>query len=794
MPALIILTGVLFRTVYLFEVSQDPGFSHPIYDPEYNAYWARSLATGDWTVPEGMTDPEIRTTPHGRPPGYPWFLAAVYAVFGVNDYAPRIIQMLVGVANALLLYAMGKRLFGNATGFLAGLFMALYWVFPYFEGILTYPSIAIFLLLTMLTLLVHWYENPMLRWVIPAGMFLGAFALFRPNGLLIAPCVLTWMGWVLRNRSVSLWRIGTMLVTFTIGCAGVLAPAFIRNYIVARDVVFISSYGGINFYVGNHPEASLVEPRIPELMDLAGIEHWSCFDYPAIVRGLAVAQGRDSIKYSDANRYFYRKAFSFIASDPLSFLRNLGLKTLLLFGPREITNDTVMEYDKRFSRILGPIPGFPWVLAFSLLGIVIFAKGTKVNYHPDARACGWLFLSIVFFYSLSVIIYFIAGRYRVPIIPILLLFAAYGVIHVAVLIREHRLLNAGAYLLLLISLIFAAHWNITGYVPSEATWHLRRALAFTAQGNDAEARSEYLRAETLGADSSIIYANLGRLHFKNGEIQSGLDMYNKGLEKNPHNTIIRNNLGYELFKLNHLDAAIQHLKQAVAFNPRFVLARINLGNALAEKGDFNAALAQFEEAMRLNPKEPSAPYNAARVSFAKGDYIKAVELYHVTLALSPAYALALNNLGYSYEVQGEYEKALPYYQRAIAAEPAFLLAYNNLGNVLLTLGRSEQAENILLQALEREPENLYALYNLGRVYVAMQAWEKALVYTRKALQVNSEYVPALIQLAIAHSGRGEAAPAIEALEKALTISPEDAEAAKRLADLKEAKIQETKDP
>lgn len=783
MPVVILSMAITLRVIYFVEITQEPEFSHPIYDPEYNAYWARSLATGDWTVPAGMPDPEIRTTPHGRPPGYPWFLATIYSLFGVNDYAPRIIQMLIGLLNALLLYGIGKRLFGITAGFISGVFMAVYWVFPYFEGILTYPSIAIFLMLLLFVTLLHWYETGRSWHALLAGLLLGIFALFRPNGLLIAPCILGWMGFVCRAKGGSIKRVASLAVLFIVGCVSILTPAFIRNYCVARDFVFISSYGGINFYVGNHPDASLVEPRIPELIELAGIEHWSCFDYPSIVRGLAANQVRDSIKFSEANRYFYRKAFSFITEQPVLFLRNMGLKTLLLFGPREITNDTVMEYDKRFSCILGYMPGFPWVLGLFLFGLLVFTMDSKTslpNTMRHLRPYGWLLILIFVFYSLSVVIYFVAGRYRVPLIPIMLLFSACGLAHLVSMIKERRLALFSINILTLSLLIYAAHCNITGYSPSESTWHLRRALAFTAQGETQKAQEEYLRAEELGADSSIVYANLGRIHLEMGQTELGLGFYKRGLEKNPNNAIIRNNLGYELYKLHDLDEAIEHLRHAVRVNPRFFLARMNLGNALADKGELDEALAQFVAAERLNSKEPAAPYNVARMFFMKGDYQSAIFYYQRSLSIMPDYSLALNNLGYCLEIQGKYEEAIPYYERAIAADPAFMLAYNNLGNALAAAGRLEKAERVLLEALHKTPEDFNIHYSLGRVYVSSKSWDQAFASTQEALRINPDYVPALVQLGLLYNRRGEKELAFKALERAKTLSPDDAAILKQL--------------
>lgn len=776
MPVCILVAGILLRGAYLVEVSGTPEFSHPIYDPEYNAYWARSLATGDWSVPPGMPDPEIRTTPHGRPPGYPWFLAAVYILFGLNDYAPRIIQMLIGLANALLLFVIGKRLFGPATGFLSGMFMAVYWVFPYFEAVLSYPSVAIFVLLLMILALMRWYEERKPAWLAVAGGLLGVFALFRPNALLLAPLLFLWVGGVFWKGGVPWKRAAAALILFSVSCVSVLVPAFVRNYVVARDVVFLSSYGGINLYVGNHPRASLVEPRIPELKELAGIENWSCFDYPAIVRGIAAAQGRDRIKFSEANRYFYRKAFDSILEDPGTFLRNLGRKTLLFFGPREITNDTVMEYDKRFSRVLGPMPGFPWVLSFFGLGLFLFlldAFRSSRETPARERNLGMVLLCILCVYCASVILYFVAGRYRVPVIPLMLLFASYGIVALARAFREGRWRTGFAGLAVLACVAPLACGNLSGYEPSRGTWHLRRAMAFTAAGEDGKAREEYLRALEYGADSAVIYANLGRLYFDNNEIEPGIDMYKRGLERNPDDAIIHNNLGYELYKLGRIDEAVEHLAAAVRVNPRFMLARMNLGNVLADRGDTEAALEQFQEAMKLDPGEPAAPYNVARMLFARGDTDGAIAHYEKVLEMAPDHVQALNNLGYCHESRGEFDQAISLYRRAVTADPAFTLAYMNLGNALLQVQRYGEAAEAYSRVLEQAPSNVPILCNLGRAYMGLGEWDRALSCFEKAVDLDAAHVASWYQMGLAYLGRGELSKAVESLEKALTLAPDD---------------------
>ena len=147
------------RLVYFYERVHAPDFAAPILDPQLNDYWARALVTGGWPPPPGAADPEIRTTPYGRPPGYPFTLALIYALFGLHYAAPVLIQMLLGVGNALLAFVIARRVWGNLAGLVAAALMGTYWANIYFEGELTCPVWTTTLTLAVLLLLLQWHER-----------------------------------------------------------------------------------------------------------------------------------------------------------------------------------------------------------------------------------------------------------------------------------------------------------------------------------------------------------------------------------------------------------------------------------------------------------------------------------------------------------------------------------------------------------------------------------------------------------------------------------------------------------
>jgi len=695
---IILVAGLCLRALYLAEIAREPTFSHPLYDPQYNDYWARGLVTGDWTLPPDVNDPEIRTTPHGRPPGYPWFLAAVYSVFGVNDWSPRLVQTALGLGSGVLIFLLGRALFGGTVGLVAAALMMSYWAFIYFEGLLTYPAVVVFLLLA-LALAVRWWAAGRGVWrALAVGLLLGLFGLFRPNGLLYAPVLVAWMAWVAHRHGEGRrwWRSA---VAVTIGVVAVLTPGAVRNFAVARDFVFVSSYGGLNFYVGNNAEASCVEPRIPELKDLVGIDNWCCFDYAAIVRGLANKLGRERMTFSEANAYFYRQGLDFVAHHPAEFVKKTAKKALLFWGPREVTNDTVMAYDKRFSRVLQLLPGFPFVVALFALGLALWLRdrrAEKAAAATDAVAYETSVAILLFIvaYFLSVIPFFIAGRYRVPIIPFLLLFGAYGLVRLGRFAAARDGRRFALWGLFALAALRLAYWNPTGYEPSRQTWYLRQALAWTAHGDPDEAIRTYGEAERAGPPSAPVEANLGRLLLERGRIDESIEHLRKALEIAPDDAVAHNNLGYALAGLGRANEAIQHYQAALEAQPGLSITRMNLGNTLAGEGRYAEALEQYGEVARREPENAVALRNMARVHEIEGRWDEAEALYRKTLELAPDSPEAHNGLGYLFERQGRLDEAAAEYEKALALNPGFALALNNLVNVYTAQGDLDKAADI----------------------------------------------------------------------------------------------------
>ncbi len=771
----ILTVGLSLRGLYLAEIVHKPDFSSPGLDAGYHDYWARGLVTGDWSLPVYVTDPEIQTTPFFRPPGYPYFLALVYRIVGPDYLAIRALQMALGAVNILLAFLLGRRWFGPRVGLTAAALMSVYWVFPYFEGQLLEPVLLVGLGLAMVHVLSSWTARFSFGRALAAGLLFGLFVLIRPNVLPFGLAALLWAWWIARRHPGRTHRWATAAAGFVLGAAVAISPATVRNYAVGHDRVLVSANGGVNLFLGNNEYADGFTPDHP---DIGG---WSCFDYPSIVRKLEREAGR-TLRYSEASSLFARKAAQFARTDPLRVLQLALKKTLLFWGPVEVSNEEEDECERANSRILRRIPvGFPLALTLFVLGLGIMIRESRAT--PSEREAPsreqWeaivLMLLFVGVYFLSFVPFFIAGRYRVPIIPFLLLIGSYGLERLVRWAgrREGRKVMNWVYVGMVAYLL--ASINVTGYAPNWAVWHYFRGVASGRTGRADAAEKEYREAMRLKADYVEPRLNLATLLQTQGKTNEAIELLSEALHIRPSLYEAHNNLGAIFFTQGNRDMAIAHFSEAVRLNPESASARDNLGKALAHNGLLDAAVAQLREAVRLRPRFAEAYYHLGLALYQQKKTTEAAACFAEALKANPDSAEAHNLLGAILAEQKQTREALGHFEKALQLKPGFGEAHFHLGLALLQQGRIDEATTHLREAVRIDPKDAEARYNLGYVLAVRGDREKALREQEEALRLEPDMPEAHHQMALLLLLDGQAEKSLAHFARAIALKPDQAQ-------------------
>jgi len=105
-------------------------------EPRYAEISREMLAERSWVVPVLHSQPYL-----DKPPMFYWLIMASYQVFGVQDWAARLVPGLAGVLTVLLTWLWGKAVVGERSAFWGALILCLSARFVYLERLLTFDSV-----------------------------------------------------------------------------------------------------------------------------------------------------------------------------------------------------------------------------------------------------------------------------------------------------------------------------------------------------------------------------------------------------------------------------------------------------------------------------------------------------------------------------------------------------------------------------------------------------------------------------------------------------------------------------
>jgi len=721
----VVLFAFGLRLAYIWQLRSSPLFAHPQMDELYHDQWAQAITGGEL----------FAAGPYFRAPLYPAFLAAIYTVFGHDYLVARVVQALLGSLSCGLLFLIGRRVFGTAVGAIAAFVAASYWMLIYFDGELLIPVLIVFLDLLLIWLLLRAMHGPSARAYGLAGVVLGLSAIARPNILLFGPAIVLWLVVIYRGRW---WRALQYVVCVTAGCLLVVLPITVRNYIVGGDLVLIASQGGVNFYIGNNPDSdgrTAIVPGTPG-------DWWG--GYHATIARAEQARGR-KLRASEVSNYYYEQAWRFIRSQPGDFLRLTACKFRLFWSRWEISNNKSIHYwTERFTPIVRFLPIRFWLIGpLGILGLVLCGR-RRAELFPI-----WGFVLV---YMVGVVAFFCTARYRMPVIPPLILLGVYALFEAIRAVRRARwaVLAGGAAVLALAGAL----------------------VGFTPDGEDS-------------VENPSSYVMMGNAYEEEGRLDLAIESHRRALELDPGHLLARYNLGTVLAQSNRFSEAIVELRRALSTPPQLkygetretiASAHNNLANALVETGELAEAVEHFRVAVRLYPREARATplLNLARTLSTLGRHGEAADALRQLLEVTPGNSGARCWLGQTLFAAGRYSEALTPLRQCVQLQPDNATAVDCLSSALIYFGRFEEVSALLHRALSLDDSwlvNRLAFLLATCPDNDLRDGAAALEYARQACPDVASCGPAYLDAtaaALAETGRFDAAVRLarQALERA----------------------------
>jgi 4-amino-4-deoxy-L-arabinose transferase-like glycosyltransferase len=382
------------------------------------------LQTGAFSV--SPADPQPQTV---RTPGYPLFLAAVFALFGENWVAVLAIQSFVSVGTIYLVYCLGARLWDERAGLLAALFLALdlnsmgYALLALTETLFTFFLTAGMLVPALRLRGDQRGEPP--RWgsAALAGVCLAAATFVRPITYYLVP--LLCLAWFARGLATKSSRELRHALAFSLPLVVLIGGWQARNYALTGSAHF-SAIESINWV--NYRAAAIIAERdgvsrdeaIAWIREAYGLDMEPGWNEAWKAAGLEIIRAHPSLFVSQWLRGLVN-LFINPASETLARMAGAQIGASSPLG--DLLRLSPGEYAARW---VFAQPGYFALFVLSVLHLLGLYAGT-VRGIARPPAAGTLFLLGLAAY-LAVVS---AGpeadfRFRVPMTPALALLAAAG--------------------------------------------------------------------------------------------------------------------------------------------------------------------------------------------------------------------------------------------------------------------------------------------------------------------------------------------------------------------------------
>ncbi len=394
-PAAIFILSFTVRFLFLDEAASSPVYLlNTLRGTDMEGYlrWAVRVSAGTYDS----------ATSFWQAPGYPYFAAGIFDLFGVNIYVISFLQVILSSLTSILIYFIAGTAFNKKTGAAAGLISSFYAPFIFYAPFLLSETLGVFLIAASLFYILKSTSNPALKFIIPGGVLLGLASLVRPNFLLFAVFFIFYQMIKIKNLKQFLEYV----LFFSASLAAVIAPVTVRNYFVSGEFVLISANFAETFRLSNSLDSLVLnytEPRLG-MMAYSSSEFW-------------VHQLKKAL-------YFW---WGFEVPQNINYYLTAKHSTVLNF----------------------PLLPFWLIGPMGLTGIWLWARS---NYRREKT----LIIFVLSYYA-SIVMLYIVSRFRVPFMAGLIPFSAFTATEIVRCIHNKKMKAASTIIIFCAALSFLSY-------------------------------------------------------------------------------------------------------------------------------------------------------------------------------------------------------------------------------------------------------------------------------------------------------------------------------------------------
>jgi tetratricopeptide (TPR) repeat protein len=674
---IVVTVAALLKLLIVWQLAD-----HPLVQPEVGldtteyVHLAKRVVAGDFGLGPGL---------YYVSPLYIYVLAAGLALTN-SLTAVRVLQVLAGALAVGGIWMMARQWSNSRAAWFAAALASATGLITFYEVLLLQASIDVALTTAALLALTWALERRGVRWFLIAGIVFGLAALNRPNMAIAAAGLAAVLMLRQRIRPALILSAGVLLG---------MAPVVVRNVVVADQWSLVSSHGGLNFYIGNSAMATGFYNTVPGIQpDIKGQSRDT-----RLVAEQALGRPLTDAEVSD---YFMDLAWTWIRENPghaaRLFLKKLGF----VFHAQHIAlpySYPFFVYDAETSLRFYAVG--PWLLIpLGLVGLIVMFR------RAEDRSSALVWIAFVPIYAVSVAIFFVAERYRLPLLVPLCVGSGIALDALATQIAARHWKPLLVPLLAVIAglLLVNSRQSI-----SDARWEegLKMAQRLAILNRDAEV-AEWVKKLEAGARPGEVQHEVGLQYFLGGKLDRALPYLIEAQRLDPGQPDVEYNLGQALLKAGRAAEALPHLQRGVEAGTKAPVAGYDLAVALQATGDLPGAARAIQNIKPALKDTADVWLRIGRLAAAVKAPEVAERFFKSGAELAPADAGARLQYGLNLLVLNRIDEAAREFDAAARLDPRDPDALAHLAYCELVLGRADDARRHAEAALVIAPGHALA--------------------------------------------------------------------------------------
>jgi 4-amino-4-deoxy-L-arabinose transferase-like glycosyltransferase len=486
MGVVVFAAALVVRVLYAISIRDASFLAHLQTEPEHYDAWARAIISGAAPV----------HLPFDEAPGYPYFVAIIYAIAGHSVLAVVLVQAVLGAAACAAIGVVARRLGGSRAGWIAGGLAAAYGPFIYFTGQLEPAALAVAAVAGALAA-TPVGEASQRRWLLAGAAWAGAIVV--RSELVIAIPFVAAHAWLAAGRRAALRAAAAP--------AALVVLALAANTIASGHPVLLTTGAGVNLWLGNNPDADGVNPFVHGRLEqvVAAVE----------------ATTADPVERDSAFRAHAELDASLLAK-----------KLVWTFSRRELPNAADIPWQTAQSWVFHPpvFPlGFGIVLPLALVGAVVARERRRQLLYLLGPIAAAVVVCVVFFTN---------ARFRLPMMPSLLILAGLAIEPAVRALRAPRTaVPVVAALAVGIALAFPSTFGLAQFRVAQIDFNTG---ALEHQAGHLDRAALYLRAGlSREPHDSPSWIELAIVLEQAGDLEGARAAWNDAIANNPDDPNLR---------------------------------------------------------------------------------------------------------------------------------------------------------------------------------------------------------------------------------------------------------------